>query len=150
MRNRFEVEGRQIVVLCGKGNNGGDGFVIAYRLWEWNAKVTLVLMDGLPQTEIARQMLARIRNTQVRTLSLADNEEALEPLLLEADFIVDAIYGIGFRGAVPEKMRQGVLYGKPFPGRGGGGGYPQRAQRRYGKDRRAAYPGPPYHHVQHA
>ena len=109
LRNRFEVDGRQIVVLCGKGNNGGDGFVIAYRLWEWNAKVTLVLMDGLPQTEIARQMLARIRNTQVRTLSLADNEEALEPLLLEADFIIDAIYGIGFRGAVPEKMRQ-VFY----------------------------------------
>ena len=34
---------RRIVVLCGKGNNGGDGFVVARRLWESGVKAEVYL-----------------------------------------------------------------------------------------------------------
>lgn len=105
LRKHFEICGKQILILCGKGNNGGDGFVIAYRLWEAGAKVTIVLLDGLPQTELARQRLANVRSTSIHTLSLQDDEGEIDAAILQADLIVDAIYGIGFRGSVPEAMR---------------------------------------------
>ena len=105
LRNQFEIKGKKILILCGKGNNGGDGFVVAYRLWEWEANVTIALLDGLPQTDLARQTLANIRNTTIQTLSLQDDEGEIDAAILEADLIVDAVYGIGFRGAIPEKMR---------------------------------------------
>ena len=78
LRNQFEIKGKKILILCGKGNNGGDGFVIAYRLWEWKANVTIVLLDGLPQTDLARQTLANIRNTTIQTLSLQDDEGKID------------------------------------------------------------------------
>lgn len=105
LRRSMDVKGKHILVLCGKGNNGGDGFVIACRLWECEANVTIALLDGLPKTELARQMLANIRNTTIRTLTLQEDEPAIDAAVLQADAIVDAVYGIGFRGAVPEKMR---------------------------------------------
>lgn len=105
LRNRFEIPGKQILILCGKGNNGGDGFVIAYRLWESGAHITIALLDGLPQTDLACQMLAKIRNTSVRTYLLQDDEGEIDAAILQADIIVDAVYGIGFRGSVREAMR---------------------------------------------
>ena len=41
------VKNKKIIVFCGKGNNGGDGFVAARKLKQWGALVTLVLVDGL-------------------------------------------------------------------------------------------------------
>lgn len=105
LRKRFDVPGKQVLILCGKGNNGGDGFVIAHRLWEYGVHVTIALLDGLPQTDLARQMLARIRNTSVQTYLLQDDEGEIDAAVLRADIIVDAVYGIGFRGSVPETMR---------------------------------------------
>ena len=40
------LEGRQIVVLAGPGNNGGDGLVAARHLHDWGSEVTVVAPRG--------------------------------------------------------------------------------------------------------
>ena len=43
IRERYELENLKILVVCGRGNNGGDGFVIARRLLRGGAKVAIAL-----------------------------------------------------------------------------------------------------------
>ena len=54
---KMDVTGKKTVILCGKGNNGGDGFVAARLLAAEGAKVTVVLMQAhRPPTLQSRRM----------------------------------------------------------------------------------------------
>ena len=49
IRNRFDDTGlRRALIVCGKGKNGGDGYVIARKLSENGYKVTVLLTMGEP------------------------------------------------------------------------------------------------------
>jgi NAD(P)H-hydrate epimerase len=91
--------GRRVVVLVGKGNNGGDGLVAARDL-EGDAVVTALLV--VPPASLAGDPaahLAALRARRVRIeISSALDDTALDRTLAEADLIVDAIFGTGFRG----------------------------------------------------
>ena len=104
IKKRFPVDQKHIVVLCGKGNNGGDGFVAARHLAELGAKVIVVLTEGQPGTEIAQEMFEKLSGTTVKTVNYLETPEIIAPMLSSADYIVDAIYGIGFHGSVPEYL----------------------------------------------
>jgi NAD(P)H-hydrate epimerase len=104
MRKKYTLGDKRIVVLCGKGNNGGDGFVIARHLSELGAIITVVLVEGQPVTEIAKHMLGELRFTNVKTIRFPDSSELVKPALASADFIIDSIYGIGFHGSIPEAI----------------------------------------------
>ena len=49
------VEDKTFVILSGRGNNGGDGIVIANMLTEAHASVILVFVQDLPKSDTARQ-----------------------------------------------------------------------------------------------
>jgi NAD(P)H-hydrate epimerase len=104
LRKKFSLPDKRVVVLCGKGNNGGDGFVAARYLSELGAKVIAVVAEGLPVTEIAQTMYSRLNKTAVKVVSYFQDPEIVQPMLASADFILDAIYGTGFHGSVPENL----------------------------------------------
>jgi hydroxyethylthiazole kinase-like uncharacterized protein yjeF len=98
---RFQSPARSVVVLCGKGNNGGDGFVAA-RYLRQEIRHTLVLLFSSP-SELkgdAALNFQRWRESGGETLVIK-NEEALRsawPGIATADVILDALLGTGLRG----------------------------------------------------
>lgn len=91
------VKSQNILILCGKGNNGGDGFVAARKMLEAGAEVSVVLVDGQPVTEDSIANLGLIRD-KVDILDMKDDERVLLNIRKSPDIIVDAMYGTGFRG----------------------------------------------------
>ena len=82
---RYSVIGKKICVMCGNGNNGGDGLVIASNLNSRGADVTLLLPIGFPITETASFFKDSVNNIKVVN-DIDDNY----------DIIIDALFGIGF------------------------------------------------------
>ena len=96
---------QKIVVVCGKGNNGGDGFVAARLLHErLNEKdkpvQVLLLADPSELKGDAAEMYTRLpfAATVVRTSEELNSDRVKQ--LLSADIFVDAILGTGFKPPV--------------------------------------------------
>ena len=99
-RQRPHPSERQLTarIYCGKGNNGGDGFVVARLLKQKGWDVSLVLVDGEPQTPDA---ITNYGLTKELGIPVADlDAKADEPG--NPDVVVDAIYGTGFHGRLRE------------------------------------------------
>ncbi len=81
---RYSIIGSKVTVVCGKGNNGGDGLVIASRLNSLGADVSLVFPLGIPTTETAKPYLNVIEKLRV-----------LSEIPDSCDILIDAFFGIG-------------------------------------------------------
>jgi ADP-dependent NAD(P)H-hydrate dehydratase / NAD(P)H-hydrate epimerase len=89
--------GRRAVVVCGGGNNGGDGLVAARHLARWGVRVgVFVLDDPTGLREPAATNHARLAEVGLRARPF--DRGALERELSRADVAVDAIFGTGFHG----------------------------------------------------
>ena len=86
--------GRRAIVVCGKGNNGGDGLVAARYLDRAGIRATVLLLDDALSGP-AGTNLERLGPTTVRRRAFAP--ATLERELARADVAVDAIFGTGFR-----------------------------------------------------
>ncbi len=113
-RTEFGAAGKQVLVLCGTGNNGGDGLVAARHLAK-EARVTVLLARPPDQfaTPEARTNFERLHDVQILA-GLDRSEEANA----EADLLIDALLGIGVEGPLREPfaslVRQMNVSGKPI------------------------------------
>src|SRR5215813_8580614 len=120
IEDRFEnLEELTIAILCGRGNNGGDGFVVARQLIHKGCFPFVFLFSseeevkGDAKTNL--NILKAIGCPPTTVLTEDDwNEEKLE--LLDADIIVDALLGTGARKPV-EGLYRAVIESLPedFP-----------------------------------
>lgn len=101
------VQGKVVTIFVGKGNNGGDGFVVARHLFNMGAEVkVLVLADVEEITGDAAVNLAiwQKMGQKIYSLQHGDGINIVRLVLMNTDLIVDAIYGTGFHGKMGEKV----------------------------------------------
>ena len=91
---------KRIAVLCGSGNNGGDGIELAALLREEGSKVTVLLTDKLPDTDTARTCMEK-RSEKPDTVSYSEDPAAAKELLRSSELIIDCVFGTGFHGELP-------------------------------------------------
>ncbi len=96
---KLGVSGKRVAVFCGKGNNGGDGFVIARHLLNMGVDCEIFLVSGnnfsgdaLINYEILEKMGTKF--------SHIDEDEDLKYKILSFDIVVDAIFGTGISGEI--------------------------------------------------
>lgn len=89
--------GKRILILCGSGNNGGDGLVAARYLMN-SAEVEVVLMRSRERvrTELSR---TNLRHAEEEGVPVSVVDDGLARKVETADIIVDAMLGVGVTGA---------------------------------------------------
>jgi hydroxyethylthiazole kinase-like uncharacterized protein yjeF len=102
--DRAGLKPRTIYVLCGKGNNGGDGFVAARLLrsaFEWVRVVLFAQPEELRGDAAANFQRWRELGGEVVVATDENAWQYVSSKVLGADAVVDAIFGTGFRGVAP-------------------------------------------------
>lgn len=90
----------RVMIFCGSGNNGGDGFVVARLLANAGFQVTVVLVSGDPKTQDAGTNFQLLSDLPVSIITMDGMEEdALEQGDMP-DVLVDAMFGTGFHGVL--------------------------------------------------
>lgn len=96
---------KNIVIICGKGKNGGDGFVIARYMAESEKDVNIICAFNSPSDELSEKNRKRV-DGQVNIYDGSHISRHISRLISNADIIVDAVFGIGFKGALPENVKE--------------------------------------------
>nr|QNO49675.1 ATP-dependent (S)-NAD(P)H-hydrate dehydratase [Methanosarcinales archaeon ANME-2c ERB4]QNO49788.1 ATP-dependent (S)-NAD(P)H-hydrate dehydratase [Methanosarcinales archaeon ANME-2c ERB4]QNO50098.1 ATP-dependent (S)-NAD(P)H-hydrate dehydratase [Methanosarcinales archaeon ANME-2c ERB4] len=107
IRARFPGTQTRIVVLAGTGNNGGDGFVAARHLLDYNPLILLLGRARDIATDESRRNWEILRNLSADLREIKDSSELpeLEPA---ADIVIDAMLGTGVRGSVREPVASAI------------------------------------------
>lgn len=102
-----DLTGKKITVMTGKGNNGGDGFVIARHLINQGVEVKTLLLANPEEISGDAKINLDILQKMGHKVYPAVNANSLNIVrvaLVYTDLIVDAIYGTGFKGELSEHV----------------------------------------------
>ncbi|MDY6824704.1 MAG: NAD(P)H-hydrate dehydratase [Thermodesulfobacteriota bacterium] len=117
MENFPDVAGRRIGVLAGRGNNGGDGFVIARYLFRQGAQVTVYLLSDRDRVAgDAAANLALLEPLGVPVICVPDAEVFAEQqkAMAHESLLVDAILGTGLNSDVSGFFRTVIEFVNAF------------------------------------
>lgn len=105
---------KECIILSGKGNNAGDGFVIARHLIE--SKIDIYILSFYPLKELKGDALinfnilrnlnsSRVHFSEIKSIN--DFKKILRKIKIEKDtLIIDAVFGVGFRGELDSHIKK--------------------------------------------
>jgi hydroxyethylthiazole kinase-like uncharacterized protein yjeF len=91
----FGVENNKFVVLCGGGNNGGDGLVVARKIHSNGGEVKVFLLDDEANFKGAAKKNFEIVSRMPIEICRVSSIDSVIPELFDCDAVVDAIFGTG-------------------------------------------------------
>ncbi len=101
---------KEVLVITGKGNNGGDGLVAARYLDMWGFRVTILLLaeaEELTASSLCNYQLCQLREIEILSCNNPTGyREEIANLLLRADLVIDALLGTGIKGPVKGPYRE--------------------------------------------
>lgn len=97
--------GARVAIVAGRGNNGGDGFVVPRFLEDYNVSVHLVGRADTITTDISRKNWEVLENAEYDRSEWRDAREIDLP---SADVLVDAILGTGVSGEIREPAASAI------------------------------------------
>ncbi|HSA85502.1 MAG TPA: NAD(P)H-hydrate epimerase, partial [Nitrospira sp.] len=111
LEQRFgPLRGKTVTVVCGKGNNGGDGYVVARLLRRRHATVRVVAMA--PISELTRDAATMyklfVRGAGKSSVYLYASKAQTQILLQESDILVDALLGTGLASTVTGRYAEAI------------------------------------------
>jgi NAD(P)H-hydrate epimerase len=100
--------GLRVSIVCGKGGNGGDGFVVARHLERAGARPDVYL--AAPPEDLAGDTAAKYREMRRAGIGcrVVEHPDAIARALARSDVVVDALLGTGARGA-PSTLVAGLI-----------------------------------------
>src|ERR1039458_6203247 len=99
----------RIAVICGKGNNGGDGFVVARKLHRAGRVVEVLLLAS--PSELRGDALSMYERLPLRPMVIQNSQDLQvesSRSLANSDLLVDAILGTGFQPPVKGLYAEGI------------------------------------------
>lgn len=96
----------EVCIFCGKGNNGGDGFVVARKLAERGKQAEVILL-AQPEAVIG-DAAANLRRLRSRPIVFSTASQLQEHDLGRYDLLVDAILGTGFKPPVSDIYAEAI------------------------------------------
>jgi len=97
-----DLEHRRIVILCGKGNNGGDGFIVGTLAHRAKAEVTLFLFADPDQVQGDAAHFLQEATEQGLAITRIESEQELDQVssaISKATLVIDALLGTGLKGS---------------------------------------------------
>lgn len=101
------VSNKKVCVFCGKGNNGGDGFVVARHLYNHGAKVKVFLLagkTGIAQDAAVNMAILEKMGLDIMEVSGERDWDKVHLAVTFADCLIDAMVGTGFKGQLTGTM----------------------------------------------
>src|SRR6188768_289297 len=102
-----DLQDRHVAVLCGRGNNGGDGFVVARTLYQRGTDVSVFVIGSLIDVKGDARLNVEILGRLGLTVVEISDEQAWDLHFSEiskCDLIVDAIFGTGLKSPLAGMM----------------------------------------------
>ncbi|MEJ5258440.1 MAG: bifunctional ADP-dependent NAD(P)H-hydrate dehydratase/NAD(P)H-hydrate epimerase [Fervidobacterium sp.] len=98
-----DLTSKSFVVVCGTGNNGGDGYVIARDLLNYTEAVRVISL-GEPKTDISRKNHSRYLKHGGVCYNFNDiGIEETSKIISEADIVIDALFGTGLNKDITDE-----------------------------------------------
>ena len=105
IKSSFTIERNNFIILCGTGNNGGDGLALARFLYS-EGGAPLVFLNGLPDKlkDSALQNYNILKNLPIEIISQF-NIDLLKKEIIETDIIIDALLGTGLNREIQGNLK---------------------------------------------
>lgn len=106
LRQKKFTDSQAIHILAGKGNNGGDGFALAYHILSSTNRAVRVWLEDEPRSEDAKYYFQLCETfTQGNRFEVSPLEDILKEEIKKAT-VVEALYGNGFKGTLKPEIEK--------------------------------------------